>query len=71
LQQKARPSYEFLVVFRQVRVWDQKSAGRTLVEMVCRAWQVWVRSVQGRWGQSFSNSCGAGLNFAGQVRTRL
>ena len=28
---------EFLVVFRQVRVWDRKSAGRARVVMVCGA----------------------------------
>ena len=28
LQQKLNPSYEFLVVFGQVRIWDRKSAGR-------------------------------------------
>jgi len=28
---KTCPSYEFLVVFGQVRVWDQKSAGRERV----------------------------------------
>jgi len=31
------PSYEFLVVFRQLRVWDQKSAGQVGVGMVCGA----------------------------------
>jgi len=34
---KTCPSYEFLVVFGQVRVWDQKSPGQTRVEMVCGA----------------------------------
>jgi len=34
---KSYPSYEFLVVFGQVRVWDWKSAGRTQFGMVCRA----------------------------------
>jgi len=34
---KTCPSYEFLVVFGQVRVWDQKSAGRVRVGMVCGA----------------------------------
>jgi len=46
---KTCPSYEFLVVFGQVRVWDRKSAGR-----------VRVGSVRGGSGQDFSNSCGAG-----------
>jgi len=30
-------SYEFLVLFGQVRVWDRKSAGRGRVEMACGA----------------------------------
>ena len=37
LQQKLNPSYEFLVVFGQVRIWDRKSAGRARVGMVCGA----------------------------------
>jgi len=57
---KTYPSYEFLVVFGQVRVWDRKSAGRVRVGMVCGG--VWV---QGGWGQNISNSCGAR-----QVRTQ-
>jgi len=32
---KTCPSHEFLVVFRQVQVWDRKRAGRTWVGMVC------------------------------------
>ena len=32
---KTFPSYKLLVVFRQVRVWDQKSAGRAQVGMDC------------------------------------
>jgi len=57
---KTCPSYEFLVVFGQVRVWDRKSTGRARVGMVCRA----------GCRQNFSNSyeCGAGLNFAGADR---
>jgi len=57
---KTCPSYEFLVVFGQVRVSDRKSAGRARVGMVCRAEQVRVRSVRvrGGSGQNFSNSCG-------------
>jgi len=31
LQQKTCPSYEFLIVFRQVQVWERKSAVRTRV----------------------------------------
>jgi len=34
---KTCPSYEFLVVFGQVRVWDRKSGGRARVGMVCGA----------------------------------
>jgi len=34
---KTGPSYTFLVVFGQVRVWDRKSEGRALVGMVCGA----------------------------------
>jgi len=37
LQQKLNPSYEFLEVFGQVRIWDRKSAGRARVGMVCGA----------------------------------
>ena len=48
---KTRPSYEFLVVFGQVRVWDRKSVGRVLAR------SVWVR---GGSGQDFSNTCGFG-----------
>jgi len=32
---KTCPSYEFLVVFGQVRVWNRKGAGRSRVGMVC------------------------------------
>jgi len=34
---KTCPSYKFLVDFGQVRVWDQKSAWRVRVGMVCGA----------------------------------
>jgi len=34
---KTYPTYEFLVVFAQVRVWDRKSEGRGRVGMVCGA----------------------------------
>jgi len=34
---KTCPSYEFLVVFRQVQVWDRRSAGQVRVGMVCGA----------------------------------
>jgi len=34
---KTCPSYEFLAVFGQVRVWDWKSAVRARVGMVCGA----------------------------------
>jgi len=34
---KICPSYEFFVVFGQVRVWDRKSAGRARVRVVCGA----------------------------------
>jgi len=37
LQKKTYASYEFLVVFGEVRVWDRKSAGRARVGMVCGA----------------------------------
>ena len=58
---KTCPSYEFLVVFGQVRVWDRKSAG-----------QVRVRSVRGGCRPNFSNSCvcGGSSNFAGRVRAQ-
>jgi len=36
LQQKFAPSYEFLLVFRLVRVWDRKSARWAQVGMVCQ-----------------------------------
>jgi len=45
-------SYEFLVVFGQVQVWDRKSAGWDGLQGGCRC------------GQNFSNSCGACFNFA-------
>jgi len=38
---KICPSYEFLAVFGQVRVWDRKSAGRARVVMVCGAGAGW------------------------------
>jgi len=47
---KTCPSYEFLVVLGQVRVWDWKSAGRG---------GLWWSAVRGGCG------CRAGLNFAG------
>ena len=34
---KTCPSYEFLVVFGQLRIWERKSAGRARVGMVCGA----------------------------------
>jgi len=58
---KTCPSYEFLVVFGQVRVWDQKNVGRARVEMVCGVGQVWVRSVQGGAGNISQPPAGAGL----------
>jgi len=57
---KTCPSCEFLVVFRQVQIWDRKSVGQVLVGMVCGVG--WVGSVQGGSGQDFSNSCGAGAD---------
>jgi len=35
--QQTCPGCEFLEVFRQVRVWNRKSAGRARVGMVCGA----------------------------------
>jgi len=32
---KTCPSYEFLVVFGQVRVWDRKSVGQAQVGIAC------------------------------------
>jgi len=70
LLRRTCPSYEFLVVFGQVWVWDRKSAGRARVEMVCGT--VRVRRVRGGRGKIFSNFCGceAGLNFSGAGRKR-
>jgi len=41
---KACPSYKFLVVFGQVRVWDRKSAGRDGHGLGWSAGRVWVRA---------------------------
>jgi len=62
---KTCPSYEFLVVFAQVRVWDRKSVGRGGHGL---GWPV----ARGGCRENFSNSCRyvAGLNFAGQERTQ-
>jgi len=64
---KTCSSYEFLVVFVQVRVWDRKSAVRARVGMVCGGG---CRLQVCGCGKKFSNSCGAGLNFAGAGRAR-
>ena len=55
---KTCPSYEFLVIFRQVWVWDWKSAGREQVGMVCGVGA-------GCAGKISQTPLGAGLNFAG------
>jgi len=59
---KSCPSYEFLVVFGQVRVCDRKSAGRVQIGLVCGAGWVQVKSVQARGGsgEDFWNSCRCG-----------
>ena len=45
---KTCPSYEFLVAFGQVRVWDRKSAGRARIGMVCGAGAGWKWAGAGR-----------------------
>jgi len=47
---KTCPSYEFLVIFGQLRVWDWKSAVR-------------FGSVPGGSDQGFSNSCRCGVGL--------
>ena len=74
LLEKNLPSYEFLVVVGQVRVWDRKRAGWGGRGLAWSAGWVRIRSVRvrGGSGQDFSNSCGCGasLNFAGAGRER-
>jgi len=64
---KTCPSYEFLVVFGQVRVWDRKSPGGRGLGWSAGCVRVGSMQVRGESGQNFSNSCGcgAGLYFAG------
>jgi len=62
---KTCPSYECLVVFGQVRVWDRKSAGWGGRGLGWSAGRVRIRSVRvrGGSGQDFSNSCGCGASL--------
>jgi len=59
---KTCPSYEFLVVFGQVRVWDRKSAGRGGCELeVCGAGAGKISQIPAVRGE---------FNFAGAGRER-
>jgi len=69
---KTCPSYEFLVVFGQARVWDRKSAGRGGRRLEWSAGWVQVRSVQvqAKFLQFLRVRGRAGLNFAGAGRVQ-
>jgi len=61
---KTCPSYECLVVFGQVRVWDRKSEGWTRVRMVCGAGRVRAKFLKllRVWGGFKFCGCGAGAD---------
>ena len=62
---KTCPSYEFLVVFGQVRVWDRKSAGRGGRGLGWSAGRVRVRSVRVRGGADKISQTPAGAGRGG------
>ena len=59
---KTCPSYEFLVVFGQVRVWDRKSAGRARVGMVCGTERVQAKFLKLLRVRGEFKFCGAGAD---------
>ena len=66
------PSYEFLVVFGQVRFETEKVRGGRRLGLSAGRLHVTSVRVLGGSGRNFSNSCGcrAGLKFAGAGRVR-
>jgi len=53
---KSCPSYEFLVVFGQVLVWDRKSARRARFGMACGGGRAGTVRMRGGSGEDFSAS---------------